>query len=303
MSIIAFPWYGGKARFLLILQALIPEHRIWCEPFMGSAVFTLNHIISQREIINDLDFGLVCFFKTLQDEKAGQELIDRILKMERTKPEFKKALADRNAWDEKQKGKEPQYINVERALNEFTVITQSYNSTRGNYTDKNKKSETYLIKCFQNLPEVRRRLKNVEIWNKSALDVIRELKDNKDAFLFLDPPYEHDKRNPGATKVYKEEMSENDHKELAELIADAKCKIILCGYRYNDVMNEEPYDEYLLKQGGRWKCYKLADTKKTAAPSKDGKKPPAKEFIWVNYTLPDYAKYYISMKEYGTKGD
>ena len=47
-----FTWYGGKLRMLLELLCLIPLHTVWCEPFMGSAVVTLNHARSEKEIIN-----------------------------------------------------------------------------------------------------------------------------------------------------------------------------------------------------------------------------------------------------------
>ena len=55
------------------------------------------------------------------------------------------------------------------------------------------------------------------------------------------------------------------------------------------------YDIYLLPYG--WKCYKLAEVVK-ACQGKN--KNMAEEFIWINYELPDSAKYVISMKEYSS---
>lgn len=49
-----FRWYGGKIRMLEKLEALIPEHQIYMEPFIGSGALALNHIKSPVEIINDL---------------------------------------------------------------------------------------------------------------------------------------------------------------------------------------------------------------------------------------------------------
>ena len=305
LFIIVFAWYGGKIRFAMRLLGLVPKCHVWCEPYMGSAALTLNHIRCNREILNDTDYGLVCFFKTLQDKRAGKELIEQIKSMNCSEEEFEAAKSFKESWDKNQEGKKPQYISVERALCEFILITQSFNNTRNSYSKKNlKKVQGFRKRSVRNLTRAQERLENVEIRHGNALDVIRELKDNEDAFLFLDPPYEHDKRNASAIMAYGEgnEMSQKAHRELVELIKDAKCKIILSGYRFDDVTEQTLYDRYLLPYG--WKCYKLADTKKTAAPSKNGKKPPAKEFIWVNYTMSDFAGRCISLREYGAvKGD
>lgn len=301
LFIIVFAWYGGKIRFLTELLGLVPECHVWCEPYMGSAALTLNNIRCKREILNDTDYGLVCFFKTLQDKRAGKELIEQIKSMNCSREEFEAAKVFKKLWDKNQEGKKPQYISVERALCEFILITQSFNNTRTSYSKKNLKNvQGFRDRSERNLTEAQKRLENVEIRHGNALDVIRELKDNEEAFLFLDPPYEHDKRNASATGAYGKgnEMSQKAHGELVELIKDAKCKIMLCGYRFDDVTEQTLYDRYLLPYG--WKCYKLADTKKTAAPSRDGEKPAAKEFIWVNYALPDNAGGYISLREYGT---
>lgn len=68
---------------------------------------------------------------------------------------------------------------------------------------------------------------------------------------------------------------------------------MLCGYKAKE--GKDLYDIYLLPYG--WKCYKLAEVVK-ACQGKN--KSMAEEFIWVNYELPESAKYVISMKEYNS---
>jgi DNA adenine methylase len=46
-------YYGGKRQIATIILGLIPEHRVYCEPFLGgAAVFFAKHP-SEVEIIND----------------------------------------------------------------------------------------------------------------------------------------------------------------------------------------------------------------------------------------------------------
>lgn len=71
---------------------------------------------------------------------------------------------------------------------------------------------------------------------------------------------------------------------------------MLCGYKTET--GTDLYDAYLLPYG--WHCYKLADIVKACQTTKQ--KDIAQEFIWVNYELPEMAKYVISMKEYQSIG-
>ena len=79
---------------------------------------------------------------------------------------------------------------------------------------------------------------------------------------------------------------------MLETIKDADCKIMLCGYA--DENGDCLYDEYLFPYG--WKRYKLADLTQACERVEKGKERKAgKEFIWVNYTLPECAEYFIAL--------
>lgn len=76
-----FRWYGGKMRMLEKLQALIPKHGIYIEPFIGSGALALNHDRSPVEIINDLDRDIANLFQVMSDREKGKELIGRLAKV------------------------------------------------------------------------------------------------------------------------------------------------------------------------------------------------------------------------------
>lgn len=280
-----YTWYGGKIRFLIPLWFLIPRHLVWVEPFMGSAALTLNHAKSKREIICDMDSDLIFFMRTLADQRKGTQLIKRLYQLEYSEETFLHAKQQR----------ENGYAgldDVERAAMIYVTITQSFNSTRKNFS-RGKNSWQYRTDIMFHLTKVHERLQGVEILKRDALEVIRQHKNNPDAFLFLDPPYRKPLRGKGAGNVYAVEMPEDEQIHLLETIRDSVCKVMLCGYRAE---SNDLYDEYLIPYG--WKCYKVKDIVKACQTIEH--KDIGHEFIWVNYQLPEAAKYVISLKEYGT---
>jgi len=124
----------------------------------------------------------------------------------------------------------------------------------------------------------------------NGIDIMEKIKLNAGAFAFLDPPYRHELRGKGADKAYKCELPYKEQVRLLTTIRDAKCRTMLCGYRSDD--GKDLYDEYLLPYG--WRHYKLADLVKACQMTEI--KDIAEEWIWVNYPLPDCAKYFINLK-------
>lgn len=277
-----FTWYGGKLRMLLELLCLMPFHTIWCEPFMGSAVVTLNHARSEKEIINDFDSDLVNFFKVLQDHDKGRQMIEKLLTLEYSRETFETAKQCK-------KDKYTGFSDVECAVWEYVLISQSFNKTRKSFSES-KDTFNFHMDILKNLFEIQKRLKNIEIRQGDGVALIDGLKDNEEAFLFLDPPYVADTRAKGAREVYGKEMSDPEQIRLLETLQQAKSKVLLCGYESG------LYDEYLLPHG--YRRYKLCDIVKACQFVVGKEKDIAEEFIWVNYELPFVAKYAISLKEY-----
>ena len=63
-------------------------------------------------------------------------------------------------------------------------------------------------------------LKDVDIFNTDYKNIVNQYKDNKDAFIFLDPPYEK------TSKGYYENVN-MDFEELRDLLKTFKCKFLL----------------------------------------------------------------------------
>lgn len=289
MIIKAYRWYGGKIRMVHTINSLIPEHKAYYEPFMGSAALLLNHPRSELEVINDLDKDLVHFMKTLADRDKGKVLVDRLCQLWYGKWRFNDAM-------ECKKRNYRGMDEIDKAVEIFALITQSFNATRKDFSAKAyKDTNAYREDIRFHIPQVYERLKNVRVLNVNGIDLIAKVADNPNAFVFADPPYRHALRGVGADKSYACELPHSEQIRLLKTIREAKCKIMLCGYRTERGI--DLYDRYLLPYG--WKCYKLADVVKACQVSKKHK-DIGYEFIWVNYELPDSAKYVVSMKEYSS---
>ena len=108
------------------------------------------------------------------------------------------------------------------------------------------------------------RLLRVQIENRPAVDVIR-LYDQKDALFYCDPPYLHETR--GDSKAYGFEMTEAQHWELAETVAQCIGKVAVSGYRC------DPMDTW-------YKGWRRFDTPLKSIHST---KQLRQESVWMNY--------------------
>lgn len=288
MEIRAFRWYGGKMRMLNELVSIIPDHVTYCEPFMGSASLLLNHARSEVEILNDKDSELVHFMRTLADETKTKDLFFRLNRLQLGKEVFEKAL-------EHQKNECADLKETERAVNFYTLVTQSYQNGRKSFsTTAYKDTRAYQEDINYYLPKVQERLQGVTIKNMDGIELLKELVEDENAFVLADPPYRPSLRGKSARNIYGCEMTEEEHIQLLETIQHAKCKIALCGYRSKEEV--DTYDKYLLPHG--WKCYLLKRVG-NSGKIKTGN-CMVEEYIWVNYELPVFASFIMSMKEYNS---
>jgi Site-specific DNA methylase len=275
-----YKWYGGKYRMLTELMALIPDdYEKWYDLFMGSVAVTLNKSRHGVEFVNDLDPNIYNLVNVLSSEKEGKALVDRLKKIINCESDFVEAL----------RMKKIQYqglSNIDRAYFTFIEVSQSFNALRKNWR-KGVPQYVYQREALWDLDEVHRRLQGVNVRNYDAIEVIRKAGSNTKAFLFLDPPYNHSLRGKGANKAYQCEMPFSKQVEMLKELQVISAKALLCGYcsdKGNDL-----YDNMLLPYG--WRRYQLAQVLKSCQTG--SVKDMATEYVWVNYELPDMAKYYI----------
>lgn len=271
MGNIAFSWYGGKYSHLDWLLPLLPKTNAYCEPFGGSAAVLLNKEPCGVETYNDLDGEIVNFFNVLRNKK--DELITILELSPYSREEFANAIVDNK-----------ELTDVEMARRFYIKARQSFNSSVGalsqgdwafsktDRTGNKSKRVSSWLNSFDKLEAVALRLRMVQLENDYAIPVIKRY-DSEETLFYCDPPYPFESRTRD-TQKYAHEMTEAEHRELAECLREVKGMVALSGYQC-ELMNE---------LYGDWNRH---DVEAKLLPSSSGAIKRS-ESLWTNYDPRDY---------------
>ena len=225
---IAFGWYGGKFSHLDFILPNIPsDAQHFCEVFGGSAAVLINRPPAPVETYNDIDSELVNFFTTLRDDAT--ELMRAISLTPFSREELARACEYMPGLSERERARR----FFVRARQTRTGLAQR--SSEGRWAHCVLTSRAGMagavsrwLGSVDGLAGITLRLQRVQIENAPAIDVIRRY-DTADTVFYLDPPYVHSAR--GDTAAYGNEMSDDEHIELAEVLASIRGRAVLSGYR------------------------------------------------------------------------
>ncbi len=264
-KLIPFGWYGGKFSHLDWLLPLLPDAHHYCEPFAGSGAVLLNRAPSPVETYNDLDGEVVNFFRVLREQKDA--LTESIGLTPFSREEFGLACT-----------LDPDVSPLERARRFYVRARQvrtglAQTATIGrwaNCKDTSRAGMSGVVSRWlggvEALPQIADRLLRVQIENRPAIDVIK-LYDAPGTVFYCDPPYLHETR--GDTKAYSYEMTNAQHRELAEALNLAVGMVAISNYQC-DLMDE-------LYPIPKW--MKTTSAERTIHSTKDKRS----EALWTNY--------------------
>lgn len=201
-------WTGGKRRELKHITKMLPNIiERYVEPFVGGGAlyFYLEH---KNSIINDFDFELINFYKMVGDKQFIDE-VAKLSLLNNNHDAMSEKYYELRALDRKDINK---YSDVIRAIRFFYINQLAFSGMRrfnsngqfnvpfGHY----KKLSNQITKAHLDL------LKITDIKNGDAIDIIND-EDNKNTFIFLDPPY---------TRIFKTYSHDN--------VFDMGCQQRLC---------------------------------------------------------------------------
>jgi len=243
-----------------IIVPMIPEHKLYCEPFFGGGAVFFAKEPSKVEVINDTNCEVVNFYRTLQNDFVSLETEIRISLHSRDL--HRKASVIYNNPD--------MFSELKRAWAFWVLSSQSYASdlssgwSYGNSSGKSSKSVTNKRESFTEDYAVR--LQNTQIECADAIRIINS-RDAVDSFFYLDPPYFQ--ANMGHYDGYTIEDFELLLKRLSELNG----KFILSSYR------SKVLSDYVKRYG--WNYKEFPGTVSTHA--RLGVKKPKTEVLAWNY--------------------
>lgn len=269
-----FVYIGGKKKYLKWLYSHFPKDfsSFW-DVCAGSGAVSLsltppvvNGAVA-KVVINDLDLSIYNFYSMLKGER-GQELEDRLFNLKYSKGEWKAA--------HKSLAYMPFMDQVGLAANTYLEIMSSFSGMRQGYVNKDK---DYLTRTtIKNIPEVRKKLQHIEVMNKDFLEILEYLRDDPEAFVYIDVPYRLENRC--GKMLYNMELTDFQHFRMLEILKVAKFKWALSGY-VNDNGSDKLYDVILAKYAP---YREETNAKKMCGGATKGiKKTETKEILWRNY--------------------
>lgn len=264
-----FPYYGGKYVHLGWLLPLLPHTDQYCEPYGGSAVVLINRSPSNVETYNDLYGEAVHFLRTLRD--MGPDLISKIALTPYSREEYNIAISE----------PEGDIDPIERARRFFVRARQVRAGKAARPTPyqwgysvaHSRRGMAGRVSAWNHSPKdlelTAKRLLRVQIEQEPALDAIRRY-DHEGTLFYCDPPYPIGSREGSSRSVYRFEMSDEDHEELAAALNGAKGLVAISGYEC-DLMNDLYRD---------WDS-RSRKTRSSTSPTRGERV----EVLWANYDL------------------
>jgi DNA adenine methylase len=218
---------GSKQRIASWIVDQFPDNYkelTYLEPFFGSGSVFFSKEPSAIETINDIDEKVINLFRQIREHP--DELIRLISLTPWSREEYQ--LAFENTDNDLEKAR--------RLLVRAWMGRGGSGIIYRNGVRFYKKRNGPLLNFCDFLPEriafVADRLLHsgtgpVQIENKDAFTLIKEY-DRENVLMYIDPPYPRAVRNKN--KLYRYEMTEDDHLRLLEAVTGSKANIIISSY-------------------------------------------------------------------------
>lgn len=213
----AIRYLGSKFLCAEWIISHFPPHRAYCEPCGGAAAVLLNKPRAELETYNDLDGGIVNFFRVVRDH--APELTRRLALSPWSREEFDGAL-------------KPSDDPIESARRFYVRLNMSFNGTMrktaGCRMNKNPDDQPRSNAVLgDKLLIVAERLRGVQLEHRDALWVVRAY-DTPETLFYVDPPYLIETRKSGIG--YTVEADRAWHVQMFEALSALAGMAIVSGY-------------------------------------------------------------------------
>ncbi|WP_442795297.1 DNA adenine methylase [Pelobium manganitolerans] len=253
-------YYGGKQRLCARIIDVVPEHNLYCEPFLGGAAVFFAKPPSTVEVLNDTNRELINFYRVVQNDFVSLEKMIRITLHSRDL--FEEASVIYN---------HPRMFNeIKRAWAVWVLSCQGFAGQLDSSWGYERKSDKTGKKIINNRDRFTEdyaiRLQNVQLECADALYVIKS-RDSESSFFYCDPPY------VGSDCGHYDGYTDMDFEALLTLLASIKGKFLLSSYPNKTL-------QAFVKQNG-WHQWSIEQS--VSVNNKGGKRKAKTEVLTANY--------------------
>lgn len=212
-------YYGGKQKMAKKIVSILPDHKIYCEPYFGGGAVFFEKSPSYLEVINDTNDRLITFYRVLQENPEELSNVIRNTPCSETLSKLARDIYNKRI----------EYDDLGMAWSVWQMTNGNFtgsphgswkwcNGTAGSHTGRvlAKKRNELTDQYFK-------RINKVQISCRDALRVIQN-RDSIDTVFYLDPPY------PGANQKHYSGYKFKDLYELLDLLTTIRGKFILSNY-------------------------------------------------------------------------
>ena len=233
---------GIKTKLVPWINALIPEHRNrWIEPFMGTGVVSFN-VKFDEYLLSDINPHLINFYNAIKYNEISSLMVKNYLENEGLKLKH----ADNEGYEH--------YKFIKERFNEyynpldFLFLSRAGFNGMIRFNGKGKWNipfckkperfcKSYVTKIVNQVTKVSRLInKNWTFVNKDFREIISLANEND--FIYCDPPYH------GRYVDYYNGWTDDDEKDLYELLANTKARFILSTWHHNDYRQNDMIERY-----------------------------------------------------------
>lgn len=221
-----FPWFGGKGnpKIKNLILSILPPHTGYIEPFGGGASILISKPPCGVEVYNDVDRGVVNFFRVVSSRDYFGPFMARVREMPYSRELYEECL---RTWP-------AIHDPIEQAARWYFVIQQSFGGMFGGSWGTSVSSSgrgmaettSRWRSSFENLPKVHDRMQRVQIECCDWKDALKRFS-GPGWLTYCDPPYVAGARKAGG---YAHELKDSDHEALIRALLGYDGAVVLSGY-------------------------------------------------------------------------
>ncbi len=266
-----FKWSGGKRKEIKLFRDHYPEDfKVFVEPFVGAGAVYFDLNFEGQNFIADTHDELICFLKQCRSAETMSKIASfmknpwqPILKSKPAKAR-QEDIYDSLPEEFKRQGEATYYFVRDgmKVTNDLSKACRFYYLRKTAYRGMiryNPKLEfnipwgKYKNVNFEDMynEEYSKLLSRTTIRTCSFVETMKKFEKNKDAFIFLDPPYDSEFTD------YKTPFGKSDHADLADCFKKSKAKCLM-------IIGDTPYirklyEGYIVEEYDKKYQFRLKD--------------------------------------------